>query len=99
MTARGSEMSLMLLAHSLAELLDKVSIRPAAGHEVQRDLGDAMSEWIASGGSRDGEGLIRRAQGVTGMINSSPDGDPLRTAAYEQLRTYKNELRALARGS
>lgn len=85
------------MAHSLAELLDKISVRPEAGFTVQQKLGEMMSEWKAVGGSSEGEGLIQRAQGIAGMINASGEGDPMRNLAYEQLREYKNELRVLAR--
>lgn len=91
--------TLMALAETLAELLDKISVRPEAGYGVQQKLGELMSEWKATGGTSEGEKLIQRAQGVTGMINASGGGDPMRNLAYDQLREYKNELRALARGS
>lgn len=92
---RGLE--LPALAHALAELLDKISVRPEAGYEVQQKLGELMSEWKAAGGSSEGERLIQRAQGTAGMINASGGGDPMRNLAYDQLREYKKELRALAR--
>lgn len=98
-TERAESVGLPALAHTLAELLDKISVRPEAGHEVQRRLGELMSEWKASGGSPDGESLIQRAQGTAGMINASGGGDPMRNLAYDQLREYKNELRALGRDS
>lgn len=96
-TERAGSMGLPALAHSLAELLDKISVRPEAGYEVQRKVGELMSEWKATGGSPEGERLIQRAQGAAGMINASGGGDPMRNLAYDQLREYKNELRALAR--
>ncbi len=95
-TERAGSVELPALAHTLAELLDKISVRPEAGYEVQRELGELMSEWKASAGSPDGERLIHRAQGAAGMINASGGGDPMRNLAYDQLREYKNELRALA---
>jgi hypothetical protein len=87
------------LAHSLAELLDKISVRPEAGFEVQQKLGELMSEWRATGGSSEGQSLIQRAQGASGMVNASGGSGPMRDSAYDQLREYKNELRALARGT
>lgn len=99
MTGRTDQTALKTLAHSLAELLDKISVRPEAGFGVQHELGELMSEWKARDGSSDGEKLIGRAQGVTGLINASGGGDPTRNLAYDKLREYKNELRALARAS
>jgi hypothetical protein len=98
-TERAGSAELPALAHTLAELLDKIGVRPEAGYEVQRKLGDLMSEWKAKGGNSEGEGLIARAQGTAGMINASGGGDPMRNLAYDQLREYKNELRELARRS
>lgn len=96
-TERAGSVGLPALAHSLAELLDKISVRPEAGFEVQQKLGELMSEWKASGGSSEGEKLVARAQGAAGMINASGGGDPMRNRAYQDLTDYKNELRALAR--
>ena len=92
-------LELPALAHSLADLLDKISVRPEAGFEVQKRLGELMSEWTAAGSSAEGQSLIQRAQGVAGMINCSGGSDPMRNLPYEQLREYKNELRKLARSS
>jgi DNA recombination-dependent growth factor C len=86
------------LAHTLAELLDKVSVRPEAGFEVQRQLTTMMADWVAKGDSAEGKALLQKAQGKTGMINASDGGAPMRDVAYRQLTEFKNELRTLARG-
>jgi hypothetical protein len=85
------------LAHALAELLDKVGVPTIAGHEAQRQLTEQMKDWKAGGGSAEGAGLIQKAQGIVGMVNSTTDGDPNRHHAYRNLVGYKNQLREIAR--
>jgi len=81
-----------MLAHTLAEFLDKVSQRSENGPAVQAELGQLMDE--ADGPAA--KSLIQKAQGVVGMVNASPAGDPFRDRAYEGLTAYKLELRTLA---
>ena len=80
------------LADTLANLLDKVSQRSENGPAVQAELGLLMADTHSSAA----KSLIQRAQGVVGMVNASPHGDPLREQAYEALTEYKLELRSLA---
>jgi hypothetical protein len=89
---------LKALAHTLAELLDKVSVRSEAGFEVQRQLTTMMAVWVSEGGGGEGKALLQKAQGTTGMVNASGGDDPMRDLAYRQLLEFKNELRAIARG-
>ena len=81
-----------MLAHTVAELLDKVSQRSENGPGVQAELDRLMS----AAGRTDAKSVIQKAQGVVGMVNASPDGDPLRDHAYRKLTEYKLELRNLA---
>jgi hypothetical protein len=81
-----------MIADTLAELLDKVSQRSENGATVQAELGRLMAEADRA----TAKSLIQRAQGVVGMVNASPYGDPLRDHAYQALTEYKLELRKLA---
>ena len=81
-----------MLADTIANLLDKVSQRSENGPAVQMELGRLM----ADAGSATAKSLIQRAQGVVGMVNASPYGDPLRHQAYRALTQFKLDLRNLA---
>ena len=87
---------LQALQHEVAEFLDAVAVRTAASFTVAQQLRARADEWKAAGGSAEGQALLRKAQGVVGIVNASPEGDPVRTRALSELLTLKLELRILA---
>lgn len=82
--------------HEIAELLDKVAVRSANSYPVSQQLKELAAGWKSAGGSAEGEALLQRAQGVVGMVNVSPEGDPLHHRALSDLLEFKRELRASA---
>ncbi len=91
-------MDLRSLQHDIAELLDKVAIRAEAAPQVGQQLRDRENEWVAAGGGEDGINLVRKAQGLTGMVGASA-GDPMHlNRAYRQLLDFKLECRIGAAG-
>jgi len=68
-------MNLCSLQHDIAESLDKASVRPEASPQVGQQLRAREEEWVAAGGGEDGVRLLRKAQGLAGMVGASA-GDP-----------------------
>lgn len=89
-------MDLRDLQHDIAELLDKVAVRAEASPQVGQQLRDREKEWVAGGGGDDGVNLLRKAQGLAGMVGASA-GDPMGlNRAYRELLDFKLECRIAA---
>jgi hypothetical protein len=84
--------------HEIAELLDRVCYRSANSYEVSQTLRERAAAWQPRITDPEVRSALQRAQGVVGMINVTPEGDPLHRRARDDLVALKNEMRAFARG-
>jgi DNA-binding XRE family transcriptional regulator len=76
------------------QVLDQASVRGAPPYDYRDRLQAAEAHWGAKQGGSNTASLIRKAQGVLGMLNVTPPGDPLRDRAVEDLLQLKREWRA-----
>jgi hypothetical protein len=86
-------MDLRELQHDIAELLDKVAVRAEASRQVGQQLRDREETWRAARGDEAGVGLLRKAQGLAGMVGASADDPMALNRAYRELLDFKLECR------
>jgi hypothetical protein len=86
------------LQHDIAELLDEVAVRAEDAALVAEQLRAREAEWTAAGGSEDGVRLLRKAQGLVGMVNAAAGDALAMNRALRNLLDFKLECRIGAAG-
>lgn len=78
---------------AVAQILDQTSARGAPPYDYRDRLIAATAHWSTKQGHASVVSLLRRAQGVLGMLNVTPPADPLRESAFADLLQLKREWR------
>ena len=78
---------------AVADILDQTSVRGAPPYDYKDRLIAATAHWSSRGGSANAESLLRRAQGVLGMLNVTPQGDPFHERALSDVLRLKQDWR------
>lgn len=81
---------------AVADVLDQTAVRGSPPYDYRDRLQAAVANWSSKQGSADAEPLLSRAQGLLGMLNVTPQNDPMRERIFEQLRQLKLDWRAVS---
>jgi hypothetical protein len=77
------------------DILDQVAVRGVSSVENTRKLRELPAAWTLAGGDSARAALLRKAQGVVGMINVSKERDPIREECFRDLIELKQAWRIL----
>jgi DNA-binding XRE family transcriptional regulator len=91
--------SLADIYSEVADTLEQVAVRGQVSLDRGRGLRACAADWNMAGGGAAGAALLLSAQGVVGMLNSTPDRSPLKDRAFADLRELKLAWHALSAGS
>ena len=82
---------LSALRTSVMDILGHAAVRGRSSHDDLSRIDQLIQEWKGCHSDKPWERILTKARGVLGMLNVTPEGDPLRNEGIRVLLEFKHQ--------